>query len=198
MGEPPDRRLPFDIRRAARQHIEPQAHGRSRGAARATITDRGNSGSSQSLRRISPACPAPSNPISPIPSSLLSTNADAPPSASRRTAVRRLQGKGRIAKGNEGQVRANREKALFSHIWNFARERGLTAKPNPCAGMRGFRETGRDTYVDDETYQAVWTGADEPTRHAMELANLTGQRPADVLKLTWADVREGAVAGTCL
>ncbi|WP_338910757.1 tyrosine-type recombinase/integrase [Mycetohabitans rhizoxinica] len=108
-------------------------------------------------------------------------------------AVRRLHRKGRVAKGNEGQVRANREKALFSHIWNFARERGLTAKPNPCAGVRSFRETGRDTYVDDETYQAVWIEADEPTRHAMELAYLTGQRPADVLKLTWADVRDGAV-----
>lgn len=108
-------------------------------------------------------------------------------------AIRRLQEKERPTKGSEGQIRANREKALFSHIWNFARERGMTAKPNPCAGVRGFRETGRDTYVDDETYQAVWDEADAPTRNAMELAYLTGQRPADVLKLTLADVRDGAI-----
>lgn len=107
--------------------------------------------------------------------------------------VQRLKEKGKPAKGKEGQVRANREKALFSHIWNFARERGMTAKPNPCAGVRGFRETGRDTYVDDETYQAVWAEADGPTRNAMELAYLTGQRPADVLKLVLADVRDGAI-----
>lgn len=108
-------------------------------------------------------------------------------------AVKRLQEKGRAAKGSAGQVRANREKALFSPIWNFARERGLAAKPNPCASVRGFREVGRDTYVDDDTYQAVWAEADGPTRTAMELVYLTGQRPADVLKLTLADVRDDAI-----
>jgi hypothetical protein len=34
--------------------------------------------------------------------------------------------------GKEGQVRANREKALFSHIFNTARSLGLTNSPNPC------------------------------------------------------------------
>ncbi len=41
-----------------------------------------------------------------------------------------------------GQVRANREKSLFSHMWNFVREQGLTKASNPCAGVRGFREDG--------------------------------------------------------
>ncbi|MDR5800612.1 tyrosine-type recombinase/integrase [Caballeronia sp. LZ001] len=108
-------------------------------------------------------------------------------------AVRRQKAKGLPVTGKEGQVAANREKALFSHIWNFARERGLTAKANPCAGVRGYREAGRDTYVDDQTYQAVWNEADDPTRNAMELAYLSGQRPADVLKLTRADVHDGAI-----
>lgn len=92
-----------------------------------------------------------------------------------------------------GRVRANREKALLSHIWNYAPEKGFTDLPNPCQGIKGHRETGRDTYVDDETYLAVWQAADGPTRDALDLAYLTGQRPADVLKMRRADLREGAV-----
>lgn len=33
-----------------------------------------------------------------------------------------------------GIIRANREKALFSHIWNKAREWGYTSLTNPCVG----------------------------------------------------------------
>ncbi|KRG47391.1 integrase [Stenotrophomonas panacihumi] len=96
-------------------------------------------------------------------------------------------------KGGTGHVRANREKALLSHIWNFARDRGYTALPNPCAGIKGFKETGRDVYIDDSQYEAVWEQADICLRDAMDLAYLTGQRPADVLGLSEMDVRDGAV-----
>lgn len=44
-------------------------------------------------------------------------------------------------------VRANREKALLSAIWNYARDKGYTSVANPCAGIKGNKETGRDTYV---------------------------------------------------
>ena len=88
-------------------------------------------------------------------------------------------------------VRANREKALFSHIYNKAREWGYTTTANPCQGVKGFREVARDVYVEDWIYNAVWEGADWPTRDAMDLAYLTGQRPADVLKMTISDVRDG-------
>lgn len=94
---------------------------------------------------------------------------------------------------NEGGVRANREKALFSHIWNFARAKGLTNKANPCAGIKGHTEKGRDVYVDDEVYKAVHDAAESPLRDAMDLAYLTGQRPADVLKLTLDDIKDGAI-----
>ncbi|WP_050009262.1 tyrosine-type recombinase/integrase [Candidatus Glomeribacter gigasporarum] len=49
---------------------------------------------------------------------------------------------------NAGHVRANRELALFSHIWNKGREWGYTEKTNPCAGIKKHREKGRDVYVD--------------------------------------------------
>jgi integrase len=88
-------------------------------------------------------------------------------------------------------VRANREKALFSHIFNKAREWGYTTASNPCAGVKGYTEHGRDVYVEDETYKAVWDAADWPTRDAMDLAYLTGQRPSDVLKMRLKDIRDG-------
>ena len=96
-------------------------------------------------------------------------------------------------RGKEAKVRANREKALFSHIFNKAREWGYTDRENPCRGVEGFAEAGRDHYVRDEVYQALWQAASEPVRDAMDLAYLTGQRPADVVKLQETDIRDGAI-----
>jgi integrase len=90
----------------------------------------------------------------------------------------------------DSPVRANREKALFSHIWNKAREWGYTLLPNPCQGVKGFKETGRDIYVEDTDYKTVWDLADQPLRDAMDLAYLTGQRPADILKFQETDIRD--------
>lgn len=97
-------------------------------------------------------------------------------------------------RGKTAKIRANREKALFSHIFNYARDKGLTAAPNPAAGIKGFVETGRDAYIDDATYAAVWESAEAPLRDAMDLAYLTGQRPADVLKLARTDIKDGELS----
>lgn len=93
----------------------------------------------------------------------------------------------------DAPVRANREKALLSHVWNFARASGYTDLPNPCAGIKGNREAGRDQYIDDSQYSAIWDVADACLRDAMDLAYLTGQRPGDVLKLSEMDVRDGVL-----
>lgn len=95
--------------------------------------------------------------------------------------------------GKEGQVPANREKALFSHIWNYAREKGITAKANPCAGIKGYKESGRDIYIEDQVYIAVHDAAEEPLRDALDLAYLVGQRPADVLKIARSDIKDNAI-----
>lgn len=91
----------------------------------------------------------------------------------------------------DAPVRANREKALLSHIWNFARDNGYTALANPCAGIKGNPETGRDVYVEDDAYRAAWEAASEPLRDALDLAYLTGQRPADVRRMDERDIRDG-------
>lgn len=90
----------------------------------------------------------------------------------------------------EAPVRANREIALFSHIYNNAREWGYTEQANPCVGIRRNKEDGRDVYVNDPLYQLIWSLADYTLRDALDLAYLTGQRPADVLELGEQDIQD--------
>lgn len=120
---------------------------------------------------------------------LLAVFRDAPLASIKPAHVRGyLDVRGKVAK-----TRANREKALLSHIFNKAREWGYTDSPNPCAGVKGFTETGRDRYVEGAEYLAVYAEACVPLRNAMDLAYLAGQRPADTMKATAADVRDGAL-----
>ncbi|EIL88585.1 site-specific recombinase XerC [Rhodanobacter fulvus Jip2] len=91
----------------------------------------------------------------------------------------------------KAKIRANREKALLSHIWNWARGEGYTSLANPCAGIKGNRETGRDVYVEDDAFDAVWKIASGPLRDAMDLAYLAGQRVADTLRMDQRDMRDG-------
>jgi integrase len=101
------------------------------------------------------------------------------------------QEKKRIAPANAGHVRANREIALFSHIFNHAREIGLTKASNPCLGVKKNTESGREVYIEDDIYSKLYAGADEPTRDAMDLAYLAGQRPQDTLNYDERDIRDG-------
>lgn len=91
-------------------------------------------------------------------------------------------------------TRSTQELALFSAIWNWAREQGYTAKPNPTVGVKRNRAKGRDVYTTDEHYCLLWWCATEPVRDAMDLAYLCGQRPADTLKMSEADIQDGAIA----
>jgi integrase len=94
-------------------------------------------------------------------------------------------------RGESSKVRANREKALFSTIFNHARAWGYVDLTNPCIGIKGFKEMARDRYVSDEEYKAVWEVAHPTVQDAMDLALCTGQRPADVLKILVTDIVDG-------
>ncbi|GAB7528903.1 tyrosine-type recombinase/integrase [Pseudomonas sp. 3A(2025)] len=89
------------------------------------------------------------------------------------------------------KVRANREKALLSAIWNFARECGYTALANPCSGIKGNKESGRNNYIEDEMFIAVYEKADQPLKDALDLFYLTAQRVADTLKMDERDIQNG-------
>ena len=96
-------------------------------------------------------------------------------------------------RGQIPKARANREKALLSHVFNKACGWGYTDAPNPCQGVKGFTESGRDRCVTDAEFQAVRAKAGPTLQDAMDIALLTGQRPADALKIMRADIRDGAL-----
>ncbi|AUH53599.1 integrase [Chromobacterium sp. ATCC 53434] len=91
------------------------------------------------------------------------------------------------------RVRANREIALLSHVFNMAREWGYTSRENPVRGVRKNKETPRDFYASADVWDAVYAQACEELQDAMDLSYLTGQRPGDVLKMRETDVRDGAL-----
>lgn len=68
---------------------------------------------------------------------------------------------------------------------------GLTEKANPCARLRRNKETPRDFYAGQIVWDAVYAEAPPELKDAMDLAYLTGQRPADVLKASTADLNNG-------
>lgn len=99
--------------------------------------------------------------------------------------------KGKEVPATFGQVRANRAKALVSHMWNWAREEGITKLPNPCAGVKRFAESGRESAPDAEMVARVMAVSDRPLQFAMRLADLIGQRPSDVRKIKETDIKDG-------
>jgi integrase len=86
---------------------------------------------------------------------------------------------------------ANRCKRLFSTMWNHARGWGYTDLPNPCEGIKGHSLDKRMLYVTDAMFKAVYDKGSAPLRDAMDLAYLTGQRPADALRMSEHDVVDG-------
>lgn len=86
------------------------------------------------------------------------------------------------------KTRGNREIALLSHVFNIAREWGYTEKENPCARVRRNKEKVRDYYAADDVWDAVYKHACQELKDAMDLAYLTGPRPADSIKPTTGDL----------
>ena len=103
----------------------------------------------------------------------------------------------RTQHGKASIIRANREKALFSLIWNHARDWGYTSLSNPCSGIKGYSEPGRgDVYIEQEIFDAVYKQADQPTPDYMDLIYLAGQRNSDILGATEADIKNGELSFT--
>lgn len=89
------------------------------------------------------------------------------------------------------KTQANREIALLSHVFNRAREWGNTSAANPCRGVTKHKERAREVYVTAAMFRAVYEAADDVLRDAMDIAELIGQRVADVLKARRQDIADG-------
>ena len=82
-------------------------------------------------------------------------------------------------------VRANREKALLSHIFTWSMRHpvwGCIIQNNPCRGVVRNKETKRIRIVDDAEYMAVYHLANNNVQRLMTLVYRTLQRSSDILK----------------
>jgi len=91
----------------------------------------------------------------------------------------------------KAKVSANREIALLSHLFNWARSKGITDAENPVRGVKKHTEKPRDIYVTDARYAALWNVAVPEMQDCLDLELTTGQRPADVLKMKRSDIIDG-------
>ena len=85
-------------------------------------------------------------------------------------------------RGETAPVRANREKALLSHMFTWMmgrRDSGVTS--NPCRGVTRNREIPRERRITDDEYSKVFELASPPIKRLMRLMYSTAQRPADCL-----------------
>lgn len=91
------------------------------------------------------------------------------------------------------KVSANREVAVLSIIWNWARAKGITDQANPCTGIDRNPEAARTVYVTDEQFQKVYDRGDYVLQDAMDLLRVTSHSPSDILRLTRTDIRAGTL-----
>lgn len=96
----------------------------------------------------------------------------------------------------ESRHRALREKAVLSMVYSWAMARDFCTT-NPVAAIKTKRLPGRkNVYIDDDMLESVYKHAGPALRDAMDLAFFTGQRPADVLRMSETNVRDGALVFT--
>jgi len=86
-------------------------------------------------------------------------------------------------KQRSAKTQGNREMALLSVIWNWARLEGLHQLPWPAAGMERSRwknpERPRRFKVTEAIFEAIHADGDQALQDCMDLATATGMRLTD-------------------
>lgn len=90
---------------------------------------------------------------------------------------------------------AKKEIKFLSVICNWAIARGLMTATNPVTGLTRQMKVDerRKIYVSDEEFALVYKHSKELLRDALDIAYLTGQRPSDIKKLRWDDIKNGYI-----
>lgn len=90
---------------------------------------------------------------------------------------------------DNGHYAANRLLALLSVMFNKAIEFGLYDKANPAQGVKKFRETSRDRFLQSNElprfFQALAEEDNEIIRDYFIISLLTGARRSNVLAMKW-------------
>ncbi|CAN7692201.1 tyrosine-type recombinase/integrase [Duganella sp. LjRoot269] len=94
----------------------------------------------------------------------------------------------RDERGQDAPVRANREKALLSHVYTKAMEKGMVDF-NPCKGVKRNAEKRRERMIEDREFQAVYACAEPSVQRMMTLIYRTCQRPEDLIKAGPASIK---------
>lgn len=84
--------------------------------------------------------------------------------------------------------------AVTSVLYRYARQRDLTDK-EPTKDIKPFK-LGEHEPWPDELLEAGLQAEDDRTRLAIHLLYFTGQRIGDVVRMRWADIRNGAISVT--
>jgi len=85
-------------------------------------------------------------------------------------------------------IRGNREKALLSILFNYARRNGMTKLANPCSGTMKFKELPRDRYVEDDEFYTIKKHLPLHISNFLDLLYITGARVTDVLNIKLSDI----------
>lgn len=94
----------------------------------------------------------------------------------------------RMVFGEDVPVRANREKALLSHVYTKAMEKGMVDF-NPCRGVKRNSEKARERMIEDSEYNEVFNRAEPSIKLMMTLIYRTCRRPEDLLKAGIANIK---------
>jgi integrase len=95
-------------------------------------------------------------------------------------------------RGKDAPVRANREKALLSHVFTMGMRWGVVDF-NPCKGVHRNKEGKRDRYITDDEFKEVWSKANLTIRCLMDIAYLTAQRIGDLLSIGMRDITKDGI-----
>lgn len=93
-----------------------------------------------------------------------------------------------------GTVSANRERALLSAAYTWARNAGIFAGENPASGLH-YRnpERPRQRYVTDEEFSRLIDTAKPRWKAFLRIAYMTGLREGDLLRLRLCDASEAGI-----
>ena len=101
-------------------------------------------------------------------------------------------------------IGASRLQSAMVRMWNFAAERGII-EFSPMSGMRRPQETPKTRVLANDEIKALWAGLElenlkidiyRPTKLAIKMILLTGQRPGEVSDMRWSEIDENAMSWT--
>ena len=101
-------------------------------------------------------------------------------------------------------VGASRLQSVMVRMWNFAAERGVI-EFSPMVGLRRPKETPKTRVLSSDEIKKLWAALDldntqidiyRPTKLAIKLILLLGQRPGEISAMRWSEIDESAMVWT--